>query len=224
MNQTAPKSAPKSAAKPVKRDAAASKRRILKAALAEFAAHGHAGARIDTIAEKASVSKPMIYSYFGDKEELYKAALRESYVQIRQGERKLKLEDPSPEEAVRELVGFTLRHFVSKPWFVSMLNTENLLGGDAIRQIGDVAEIQSPLIESIRQFLKRGAAAGEIRDDVDPVELYITIASLCYFPVSNKHTLRAVFKVPIDDDWLDQRAAMISDMLTCYLRRTPPAS
>jgi hypothetical protein len=58
------------------------------------------------------------------------------------------------------------------------------------------------------------------RTDVDPVEFYITIASLCYFPVSNRHTLSAVFKVTIDEAWLQQRAEMIADMLLRYLAPT----
>lgn len=207
-----------------KRDAAASKKRILNAALNEFSRYGHAGARMDAIAEAADVSKPMIYSYFGDKEELYKAALRESYLQIRQGERKLRIGNLDPEEGIRELVRFTLHHFVSKPWFISMLNTENLLGGDAIRKIDDVGEIQSPLIDALNSLLKRGIEAGIFREDVDPVEVYITIASLCYFPVSNRHTLRVVFKVPIDKPWLDHRAKAIADMVLLYLKPEPQGS
>ena len=203
---------------PVKRDAEASKRRILEAALMEFSTHGLAGARIDVIAERARVSKPMLYTYFGDKNDLYKAALRESYVQIRSGERELDTEGMSPEAAVRELVRFTMKHFISKPWFISMLNTENLLGGDSIRQIADVAEIQSPLVDRIGKILKRGAAEGRFRDGIDPIEFYITIASLCYFPVSNKHTLRAVFGVPIDDEWLSPRAEGAAAMLLGYPR------
>lgn len=202
---------------PMKRDAKASQRRILKAALKEFSEHGLAGARIDVIAERAQVSKPMIYSYFGDKNELYKAALRESYVQIRSGERKLDTVGMTPEEAIRELVRFTLEHFISKPWFISMLNTENMLGGQSIRQIEDVADIQSPLVNSLDDILKRGAAEGQFRAGVDPVEFYITIASLCYFPVSNRHTLRSVFGVAIDDDWLARKADEASDMLISYL-------
>ena len=52
--------------KVAKRDATASKRRILNAALREFSGLGLAGARMDAIADAADVSKPMIYSYFGD--------------------------------------------------------------------------------------------------------------------------------------------------------------
>lgn len=203
----------------MKRDAAASKRRIINAALKEFSRYGHAGARMDAIAEAAEVSKPMIYSYFGDKEELYKAALRESYVQIRQGERELQIDSLDPEDGIRELVRFTLNHFVSKPWFISMLNTENLLGGEAIKQISDVSEIQSPLIEALNRLLKRGVEDGIFRQDVEPVEIYISIASLCYFPVSNRHTLRVVFNVPIDKPWLDARAKAIAEMILLHLSR-----
>lgn len=205
----------------LKRDAARSKRAILDAALVEFAELGHAGARIDAVAERAGVSKPMIYSYFGDKDALYAAALREAYVQIRAGERELELDHKSPEEAIRSLVIFTLQHFVSKPWFISMLNTENLRGGETIRKIGDVSAIQSPLIEELRKILERGAATGAFRAGVDPVDFYITIASLCYFPVSNAHTLRAVFKCPVDEEWLARRGRDAGEMLIRFLRPDP---
>lgn len=208
-------------ARPPRRDAAASRRRILAAALEEFSSNGLAGARIDAIAERAQVSKPMIYSYFGDKDELYRAALREAYVQIRKGEREVRTDDMTPTEAVHELVRFTLDHFVSKPWFIRMLNTENLVGGAHIRRIADAAEIQSPLIDQIGDILERGARSGDFRPGIDPVEFYITLASLCYFPVSNKHTLRAVFHVAIDEDWLARKTEDTAELLLRYLAPEP---
>jgi AcrR family transcriptional regulator len=205
-----------------RRDAGRSKRAILDAALVEFAEQGHAGARIDAIAARAGVSKPLIYSYFGDKDALYAAALREAYVQIRVGERTLDLENKEPEAAIRALVGFTMEHFRSKPWFISMLNTENLRGGATIRAIEDVTEIQSPLVEQIRAILDRGVAAGAFRPGIDPVDLYITIASLCYFPVSNAHTLRVVFRCPVDDAWLARRRRDAEEMVIRFLRPEAP--
>ena len=202
---------------PAKRDAQRSKRAILEAALIEFAEHGHAGARVDAIADRAGVSKPMIYNYFGDKDDIYAAALREAYVQIRAGERELSLDDKSPVAAVRALVDFTLEHFRSKPWFISLLNTENLRGGDTVRKINDVGDIQSHLISKLRGILDRGVAAGEFRADVDPVDLYIKIAALCYFPISNAHTLRAVFDCPVDGPWLDRHGRAAGDMVIRYL-------
>lgn len=55
------------------RDSAATKSRILDAAVREFSTHGMAGARIDRIAETAECNKAMIYRYFDSKERLFDA-------------------------------------------------------------------------------------------------------------------------------------------------------
>ncbi|MGP3534155.1 TetR/AcrR family transcriptional regulator [Microbacterium sp. RD1] len=49
--------------------------RILEAAVREFAQHGLAGARIDRIAAVANANVRSIYAHFGNKEELFFAAL-----------------------------------------------------------------------------------------------------------------------------------------------------
>ncbi|PZX17061.1 TetR family transcriptional regulator [Palleronia aestuarii] len=201
-----------------RRDAERSRKLILQAALEEFSTHGHSGARIDRIAQAAGISKPMIYDYFGDKDAVYAAALTEAYVQIREGEQHLALDALAPDDAIRALVRFTTHHFREKPWFITMLNTENLRGGETIRRIHDAAGVQSVLVKQLDVLLRRGVAAGSFRDGLDPREVYVFIASLCWFPVSNVHTLRAVFQLPIDDDWLDRQAEEASDMILLWLR------
>src|SRR5215467_1078922 len=62
---------------PRRRDAAASKQRLLTAAAAEFVAHGVAGARVDRIAAAAGANKRLIYDYFGDKDGLFDAVLEQ---------------------------------------------------------------------------------------------------------------------------------------------------
>ncbi|MGR0318499.1 TetR family transcriptional regulator [Agromyces sp. ZXT2-3] len=59
------------------RDAAQTRRRILDAALTEFAEGGFAGARIAGIADAAAANQRMIYAYFGSKEGLYDAVADE---------------------------------------------------------------------------------------------------------------------------------------------------
>ncbi|MEP3049721.1 MAG: TetR/AcrR family transcriptional regulator [Roseibium sp.] len=203
---------------PVKRDAERSKKSILDAALMEFSTCGYSGARIDNIAKLAGVSKPLLYDYYGDKDAIYAAALREAYVQIREGEKDLDLENLGPEQAIRTLVKFTLQHFQSKPWFISMLNTENLRGGTTIRAIKDANDIQSQLLEKLGEILRQGVDQGVFRAGIDPVELYISIASLCYFPVSNAHTLRAVFKCDVDAPWLEKHGDNAAEMLIRFLK------
>lgn len=48
---------------------------ILGVALAEFGNVGFAATSVATVAERAGISKPLIYSYFGSKEGLYTACL-----------------------------------------------------------------------------------------------------------------------------------------------------
>jgi TetR/AcrR family transcriptional regulator, regulator of autoinduction and epiphytic fitness len=59
---------------------------IAEAAIAEFVQRGYAGASVDTIAARAGVSKPTIYSHFGNKERLFLAViggyLRDSYTDL----------------------------------------------------------------------------------------------------------------------------------------------
>jgi len=52
-------------------DSTATKKRLLDAALAEFAEHGLAGARVDRIGLAANANKRLIYVYFTNKEQLF---------------------------------------------------------------------------------------------------------------------------------------------------------
>lgn len=55
------------------RNADSTRARILDAATAEFSARGIAGARVDRIASAAECNKALLYSYFGNKEQLFDA-------------------------------------------------------------------------------------------------------------------------------------------------------
>lgn len=61
-----------------RRDADATRARILTAAISEFAAHGHSGGRVDRIANDAGSNVRMIYAYFGNKSGLFDAALADA--------------------------------------------------------------------------------------------------------------------------------------------------
>jgi AcrR family transcriptional regulator len=60
------------------RDPADTRRKLLDAARDEFARHGSAGARVDRIAAAAGVNKERIYGHFGNKDDLFAAALADS--------------------------------------------------------------------------------------------------------------------------------------------------
>ncbi|MCW3492679.1 TetR/AcrR family transcriptional regulator [Microbacterium sp. SSM24] len=56
-------------------DTERTRRLLLDAASAEFAAHGPAGARIEEISRRAGVNRERIYSYFGSKAVLFETVL-----------------------------------------------------------------------------------------------------------------------------------------------------
>ena len=109
-----------------KRDAEATKARILQAAKKEFAKSGLGGARVDEIADRANANKRMIYHYFGNKEDLFRTVLEDAYLDIRRAERKLDLDRLSPKEALETLVQFTWDYYLKNPEFITLVNSENL--------------------------------------------------------------------------------------------------
>ena len=65
-------------------DTEGTKRRILEAAVDEFARLGPDGATIDRIARTAGVNKERVYNYFGDKRGLFSAVLRSELAKVAQ--------------------------------------------------------------------------------------------------------------------------------------------
>lgn len=63
-------------------DTEGTKRKILDAAVTEFAAHGPDGTTIERIARTAGVNKERVYNYFGGKRELFASVLREELAKV----------------------------------------------------------------------------------------------------------------------------------------------
>ncbi|MGV1836777.1 TetR/AcrR family transcriptional regulator [Rhizobium rhizogenes] len=166
---------------------------ILDAATAEFSAHGFGGARVDAIAARAQTNKRMLYHYFGDKEGLYVAVLEATYAEIRSAEKHLDLANRNPEEGMRELALFTWHHFLEHPEFLSLLVTENLHEARYLKRSDKILAMHSHFIAELAGVLRRGEAAGVFRSAVDPVSVYLTVAALGFFYLSNRHTLSTIF-------------------------------
>ncbi|MBX3643814.1 MAG: TetR family transcriptional regulator [Rubrivivax sp.] len=166
---------------------------LLAAARSEFAAKGLGGARVAMIAERAGVNKQLLYYYFGSKDGLYRSALESVYAEIRDLERGLRLDEAAPEEAMAKLVGFSFDYLAQHPDFIGLLNHENARGAMHVRSSPAIRATNSPLIELIAATLKRGVRAKVFRSNVDPVELYISVAGMSYFFFSNRLTLTSIF-------------------------------
>jgi AcrR family transcriptional regulator len=203
------------------RDADRSQSTILAAARDEFAEFGLGGARMDRIAERAALNKRLIYYYFEDKEKLFQAVLEQAYRDIREEEIKLHLLDMPPAEAVRKLIEFTWNYYLAHPEFLTLLNSANLHKARHLQGSEQARELNSPLVETLAAVLERGRRDGSFRGGVDPVQLYVSIAGLAYFYLSNNHTLSAIFgRDLLAPKARSERLSHMSDVILGYLLRS----
>ena len=201
------------------RDADRTREEILRAAMAEFAGHGFGGARMGAIAERSGVDKKLIYYYFAGKDELFLAVLEQTYADIRAAERELHLEASDPLEAIRTLVAFTWGYYLAHPEFLALLNSENMHRAGHLKRSHRIRQMNSPLIEVLADVLVRGEQSGELRPGIDPMQLYISIAGLAYFYLSNKHTLGTIFgRDLMAKGALDGRLSHMTEVVRRYVQ------
>jgi TetR/AcrR family transcriptional regulator len=155
---------------------------ILAAAEIEFATHGFASARTESIATRAHVVKGLIFHYFKSKEGLYEAVLVRAYEPISDALDKSFDKNLNATDAllafVERLLGAMREHPLSPVIFV----LESIQGGgEHVRKLG------MPMLYSrVEVLLKRGIASGEFRE-MNPGHGAINIIGLCgfYFCAAN---------------------------------------
>lgn len=138
---------------------------ITSAALTLFVERGYANTRVEDVARLAGVSKGTLYLYFANKEELFKAVVREGLV--------------SPIEEVREVLehyegsAFELLRMVLRGWWQRIGSTPvsgipKLMLAEA-RNFPEIAqfyvnEVVRPGLAAISAIIELGVKAGEFRE------------------------------------------------------------
>jgi AcrR family transcriptional regulator len=164
---------------------------ILKAATKVFAKHGFAGGRVEQISKAAKSYDRMIYYYFGSKEGLFVAVIEEQYRRFNEAESQLSLDTTLPLEALAAVIHFMWSYYQKNPEFITLLNTENLHRGKHIGKSLRAREYSSPAVAVIGSVLESGATQGLFRTDVAARDVYLMIAGMAYFYLSNRFTLSA---------------------------------
>jgi AcrR family transcriptional regulator len=202
-----------------RRSAAQSRERILRAATAEFARHGLAGARIGRIVKKAGTNPRMIYHYFGSKSRLYVAVLEAALGGLRGEELRLDVGHFDPLEGLLRLFDFMNSHFERSPHLVSLLRGENLLKAQYMRKSSLIREMSSPVLAMIERLLQQGVASGQLSLGLDGLRLYVLMVALSQFHLSNVHTLSVIFDRDLSEaSWRSTRAGDARSMLATFLR------
>jgi len=144
-------------------DAQRNRERILEVAKQEFTRSG-ANASLDEIAKKAGVGPGTLYRHFPTREALLEAVYRTEVEKLAAAERKF-AETLPPVEALRAWMLLFLDYIAAKQIVAPVLNA---LAGDP-KKVFEASYGQ--IWEAIRALVKRATRSGDIRKDLDPIDL-----------------------------------------------------
>lgn len=153
--------------------------RILIKARDAFAEHGFDGARLDSIAKAAGVTKQLVYHYFKTKDELYGVVLDRVSDEVLAMLDSPDYDSLPPQEAVRSLIGRIVQAYVERPYIVGMTVDQGLHKGEHVSRWSKyMPSVRTFVAERVAPMLQRGAAQGVFRSDIDPRLFYWSIFAL----------------------------------------------
>jgi TetR/AcrR family transcriptional regulator len=184
---------------PTRRDAAASRERILDAATVAFARDGFDGATMGRIATEAGVSSALPAYFFADKRGLHDAVLERQYARREAILRPVAddvratvaaaapLDEPALRRALNDGVGGYVGFLAAHPEFVRLMAWEALNEG---RRTGPARPPHSTAMQDALDAIL-AALAGRRRPPAERRLLLITLVGLCFFPDAHADTMLA---------------------------------
>ncbi|HEY1571113.1 MAG TPA: TetR/AcrR family transcriptional regulator [Pseudonocardiaceae bacterium] len=124
-------------------------RQMMSVAEQVFAERGYVAASMDEIADRVGVSKPMLYEYFGSKEGLLVACIRQARAELLRVTSNAALAAPTPEDKLRAglIAYFEFIRAHGQAW--ALLRTEAaVVGPSAAGEIEAGRQQQTDLISS----------------------------------------------------------------------------
>jgi len=198
---------------------AESRAAILRAAVAEFADHGIAGARTDAIAQAAHVNKALLYYYFKDKDSLYEAVLDHVFSGLRDRVMPVLESSLAPREKLLEYVGRYFDYIAANPRFPRVVQAEWMrVGATASPQMLRIArEYFAPIYRRVAEMLREGAEAGEFRS-VDPMDFLPSIVGVIIFYFSTAPAMKTLLKVdPLSKERIAARRKFVLEFVAAAL-------
>jgi AcrR family transcriptional regulator len=198
-------------------DVEGTKRRILQAAVAEFAARGPDGTTVDRIAKRARVNRERVYNYYGDKSELFSAVIRSELD---------KLADAVPlvvnrTADVGEFAGRTFDYQQAHPDLARLVLWEGLADtGSVPDEIG-----RTELYAGKAASIAAAQQAGLLDDTLAPAHLVFLVIALSSYWSAAPQIARMLSGSDAQDDTevARRRAAVVHAAQQIAAPRTPPA-
>jgi TetR/AcrR family transcriptional regulator len=194
----------------VTRNPQQTQRRIIEAALKAFALDGFAGARVDAIAHGARVNKRMLYHYFGNKEELFRAVLRHKIT-----ERKALMAD-APQNALDMLPRWS-ELMANDPDWIRLLQFEALQWGEN-KPLIDESRRRKDVVVGV-EWLREQQAKSLVPGEFDPGQLLLAMLAMSAYPFAFPHLARLVTGLRVSSAEFRRQHAEFLGQLGERLRR-----
>jgi len=191
---------------------------ILKAAVAEFAENGIAGARTDAIARAAHVNKALLYYYFKDKDALYEAALDHVFGGMRERVMPVLESELAPRQKMLAYLGAYFDYIAANPRFPRVVQGEWMRSGAGAARMQRVAkEYFRPVFGKLAEVLREGIRAGEFRA-VNPMDFLPSMAAVIVFYFTSAPLMKTLTKVdPLSEERIRERRAFVLDFISAAL-------
>ncbi|QJW99757.1 TetR/AcrR family transcriptional regulator [Frigoriglobus tundricola] len=157
-------------------DALRNRERILDVAKQAFARSG-AETSLDEIAKQAGVGPGTLYRHFPTRDALLEAVYRTEVDKLAAAEQKL-AQDLPPIEALRAWMLLFVDYIAAKKIIAPALNS--LVGGQA--KVVEASRTQ--IWAAIRALVTRAIESGDLRKDLDPIDLLGAIVGVAHVPVT----------------------------------------
>ena len=192
---------------------------ILRAAVAEFAEHGIAGARTDAIARAARVNKALLYYYFKDKDALYEAVLDHVFSGLRDRLMPVLESDLEPREKLLEYAGRYFDYIAANPRFPRVVQGEWMrVGPKGSPQMLRIArEYFAPIYKRVSEMLREGAEKGQFRA-VNPMDFLPSMVGIIIFYFSTAPAMRTLLKIdPLSKERIAERREFVLEFVSAAL-------
>jgi AcrR family transcriptional regulator len=160
-------------ARPKRADARRNEESLLDAAAAVFIESG-VEAPVRDIAARAGVGTATIYRHFPTRADLVIAVYRHQVDACAEAGPALLAAGPTPHAALGRWIDRFVDFLVTKHGLAAVLQPDATTGFDALH-----AYFLDRLVPACAQLLDAAVAAGEIRSDLEPVELLRGVGNLC---------------------------------------------
>ncbi|MDJ0657644.1 MAG: TetR family transcriptional regulator [Xanthomonadales bacterium] len=170
---------------------------LLQAAADLFSVSDFKAVTVKRIADRARVNPAMIHYYFGDKQGLYEALVDGVMEQVF-----TQMAAVESDQGLEEFVSAYTAVLAENPWWPNFVLREVLYGKGPLRE-RLLSKFRDSMISRLMRQLNLQVERGELRQDLSPPLMLVSLAGMIVFPFLARNMLQQM--LPLDPARMDPR-------------------